>query len=88
MIGRESLLELKSPAECTKGERDRFRLLVLKAGEVQQRRFDDRLAMAKVLAFLRVDAAIIGVGALKIPNEQYVQKIFKTAGSQNEARSM
>jgi hypothetical protein len=83
----EPTIELKTLVDCSKEERDRFRDMVLEAGEVDEVGFDGRIARAEVLAFLRLGSATIGVGALKNPNQEYARKIFKKANAKDEARA-
>lgn len=79
MTGQEPIITLKQPAECSRDDLGRFRQVVLDAGEVQAAGFDNRIARAKVLAFLRIGGTIIGVGALKRPGREYSQGVFKNA---------
>ena len=84
MTGQNPYVELKPPADCSKDEHDRFRDMVLEAGEVEDEGLDARIARARVLAFLRFGTATIGVGALKVPNQNYVRKLFKLAHTKCE----
>jgi GNAT superfamily N-acetyltransferase len=84
MTGREPTIELKPPVKCSKEVRDRFRDMVLEAGEVEEAGLDGRIARADMLALLRLGAATIGVGALKIPNKEYARKLFKKAIAKSE----
>jgi hypothetical protein len=85
MTGQEPVLELKSPVDCSKEELDRFRGMVLEAGEVEEAGLDNRIARAGVLAFTRLGAVTIGVGALKIPNKNYARRLFSKANAKGEA---
>jgi GNAT superfamily N-acetyltransferase len=87
MTGYEPIIDLKPPVDCSKDERDRFRDMVLEAGEVEEAGLDGRIARADMLALLWLGTATIGVGALKIPSEGYARKIFKRANAKNEPRT-
>jgi hypothetical protein len=86
MTGQQPVIELKLPVDCSQEERNRFRGMVLEAGEVRESGLDRRIARAEVLALLRLGTATIGVGALKIPNQDYAAKLFKSASAKGEAR--
>lgn len=62
MTGHKLVLELKSPDDCSREERDHFRVIVVEAGEVEETGLDNRIARAKVLAFMWLGTATIGVG--------------------------
>ncbi|WP_454649211.1 hypothetical protein [Bradyrhizobium liaoningense] len=79
MIGQEPIITLNPPTECSRPGLDRFRQMVLDAGEVQAAGFDGRIARAEILTFLRVGPAIVGVGALKRPGREYSRGVFKNA---------
>jgi GNAT superfamily N-acetyltransferase len=85
MTGHEPTIDLKAPVGCSREERDRFRDMVLEAGEVDVAGFDGRIARAEMLAFLRLGAATIAVGALKNPNRKYARKLFKSASAKDKA---
>ena len=87
MTGHGPIIELKLPVDCSKEEHDRFRRMVLDAGEVEEAGFNGRIAKAEVLAFLRLDAATIAVGAVKNPDREYPRKIFKSASAKSAARA-
>jgi GNAT superfamily N-acetyltransferase len=84
MTRHEPVPELKSPVDCSKEERDHFRDIILEAGEVEETGLDNRIARAEALVLLRLGAATIGVGALKIPNKDYARKLFSRANAKNE----
>ncbi|WP_194467883.1 GNAT family N-acetyltransferase [Bradyrhizobium sp. CCBAU 53340] len=79
MTERGPTLELKAPGECSREGIDRFRGMVLEAGEVTAGGFDARIVRAEALAFLRIGRELIGVGALKNPYPNYVRKVFRNA---------
>jgi len=85
MTGQEPIITLNPPTECSRHDLDRFRQMVLEAGEVQAVGFDDRIGRAEILAFLRVDGGIVGVGALKRPDREYSRRAFKNARAKNAA---
>jgi hypothetical protein len=63
MTGREPIIRLNPPVDCSKGERQRLREMVLEAAEVEEAGLDGRIARAELLVFLRLGVAIVGVGA-------------------------
>jgi predicted GNAT family N-acyltransferase len=79
MHQREPLVELKSPAKCAEAELSRFCGIVVEAGEVDPDGLEDRVRKAEILAFLRLDDAIIAVGALKRQRTDYVARVFRKA---------
>ena len=85
MTGHEPTIELKAPVDCSREERDRFRDMVLEAGEIAEAGFEGRIARAETLALLRLGKATIAVGALKNPNREHVREVFKSASAKNEA---
>ncbi|MGY4508196.1 hypothetical protein [Bradyrhizobium sp. USDA 3650] len=85
MTGQEPIVTPKLLAECSRHQLDRFRQMVLEAGEVQAAGFDNRMARAEILVFLRVGGEIVGVGALKRPGREYSRGVFKNAGAKKLA---
>lgn len=85
MAEHEPAISSKRPAECSREEMDCFRALVLEAGEVEETGLDDRIARAETLALLKVAGTIVGVGALKIPSDEYARKLFRRANSKDNA---
>ena len=59
--------------------------MVVEAGGVEEGGLDGRIKRAEILAFLRLGAATIGVGALKTPNPSYMRKVFENAHTEHEA---
>jgi GNAT superfamily N-acetyltransferase len=86
MTGQQAIITLNSPAECSRGDLDRFRQIVLEAGEVQEAGLDGLIARADTLALLRVAGAIAGVGALKRPRQEHVRGVFKSAHAKTDVR--
>jgi hypothetical protein len=86
MTEQEPIITVKPPDDCSKVERNRFRQMVLDEGEVQVAGLDNRIARAPILALLRVGGAIVGVGALKSPGQEYARGLFKSAQSKNAVR--
>jgi GNAT superfamily N-acetyltransferase len=85
MKEQEPIITLNTPSECSRYDLDRFRRMVLEAGEVQEAALDGLIARADTLAFLRVGGAIVGIGALKRPRHQHVRGVFRSAHAKNEA---
>jgi hypothetical protein len=85
MTGQEPIITLKPPVDCSRHDLDRFRQMVLEAGEVQAAGFDDRIGRAEILTFLRVGGEIVGVGALKRPGRKDSRGVFKNGRAKNAA---
>jgi hypothetical protein len=79
---------VKSADECSKIERAAFHSLVLQSGEVQSEGLPARVARAEALLFL-LDASfgLIGISALKHPDNEYRQKVFAAANTNSVAAS-
>lgn len=73
-------LTSKAPSECSDNELDEFVDLVTTGGEVVEAGLKERVQDAKALVFLRDEAGcLVGVGALKVPNIAYREKVFVAA---------
>ena len=73
--------QLKHAAECTPEEISAFKKIVIAAKEVKKYSFDKLISNNPLLMFTPNSTNIEGVGALKIPNKSYKNKIFKKAQS-------
>lgn len=78
---------IKWPSECSEGEIKDFFLFVKKSGEVSLYGLKDRIRRARCLAFYYEEDELIGIVGLKRPNENYKNRIFKSAGVSGEAES-
>jgi GNAT superfamily N-acetyltransferase len=70
----------KPPSNCSADELAQFEALVLEGGEVIPQGLSGRIKNAENLIFVRDDTSCIAVGALKRPNENYRNGVFKKAG--------
>jgi len=66
--------EIKSPQHCSDSEIAAFSCFVRKGAEVDPTGLKGRIRRAKALAFLYVNRTLVGVAALKQPNEDIVTK--------------
>lgn len=75
-------------AECLDfKELNNFKKIVLKGGEVEADTFDNLMGKNPKLLFLYEDIEIIGVGALKIPNKNYKNRVFnKSQSTEDESQ--
>ena len=69
-------VSVKEPRACSEQERAEFRELVLKSGEVQKRGLEELIENAQALAFMRIDAKLVGIAALKRPRDSYRNRVF------------
>lgn len=72
--------KIKEPSECSKKELEDFYQLVLEGEQVEISGLRDRIKTAKLLAFHYEGNILVGIAALKHPNETYKKKVFKKAG--------
>ena len=79
--------EIKSPQHCSDSEIAAFSCFVRKGAEVDPTGLKGRIRRAKALAFLYVNRTLVGVAALKQPNEGYRDKVFKAADAALDASS-
>jgi hypothetical protein len=75
-----TLIQLKSPRDCSKEKIDAFIRLAEEGGEVDPHGLPGRVARAAFLAFLHEENRLIGVGALKNQSPDYVKDVFASAG--------
>ena len=73
----------KHPSNCSSEELAQFETLVLEGGEVIPQGLSARIMNAESLIFVRDEMSCIAVGALKRPNENYKNSVFKKAGVLN-----
>jgi RimJ/RimL family protein N-acetyltransferase len=75
----------RSPEECSVSELDAFEHLVKIGGEVNPNGLRDRIESAYSLVWLQdTNGTLVGVAALKKPNENYRSTVFQKAGSREE----
>ncbi|QLL11105.1 GNAT family N-acetyltransferase [Pseudomonas chlororaphis] len=75
-----SRIEVKSPGECSTAEICDFVDLVVQGGEVEAGGLSQRVMDAEQLAFLRVDGQLVGVAAIKNPNDRYRARVARASG--------
>ena len=68
-------------SEFTADEIKRFKAIVQKAGEVDISRFDSLISNDPILLMYPTSSHIEAVGALKIPNVDYKNRVFKQSQS-------
>lgn len=74
-------IEIKTPHSCSLKEINYFYQHVLACEEVDEVGLEDRIRNAKLLAFYYIKDNLIGVGAIKKPNQNYKERIFTKAGA-------
>lgn len=75
----------RQPAECSKAELDDFENLVKIGGEVNPNGLRDRIKNAFLLVWVSAGVGnVVGVAALKRPNENYRSSVFKKACSKEK----
>jgi hypothetical protein len=77
--------KLKPPTKCHRKELDDFHRLALKSEQVESYRLGERIRKAKLLAFHYIDDKLVGIVALKRPNETYKKGVFRKAGVNEES---
>ena len=70
----------KKPGECTPGELREFEKLVRNGSEVAAAGLAARIRGAHLLGFALNDGALVGVGALKIPEKNHRDDVAKKSG--------
>ena len=72
----------RPPLKCSEIEIDAFERLVKEGGEVNPNGLRGRIRSAYSLVWLQgTDGTLVGVGAIKQPNEHYRSLVFMKAGS-------
>lgn len=72
-------LTCQSWDQCTPEERQDFLAFVRAGGEVEPHGLEDRAKLAVSLIFLRKNGCLAGVAALKKPDRNYWEGVFKKA---------
>jgi GNAT superfamily N-acetyltransferase len=80
-------IALRAPQSCSEAELSSFRDLVLLGGEVKADHLSVGVARAHLLAFMRIDGGLAGVGCLKNPLGNYSRTVFRKAKSKLDATS-
>jgi len=71
---------IQRPPLCSESELKEFHRLVLAEGKVTQLGLLKRIRGAKLLGFHYQEQRLVGVAALKTPNENYKNRVFVKAG--------
>jgi hypothetical protein len=75
---------VKSPNKCTKKELNSFANLVNSGGQLSHKlNKDDIKEFGHLLSFYYENNKLLSVSALKIPNKEYKEKVFKEANAEN-----
>ena len=69
----------KKPSECSADELQDFAALVLAGGEVTAVGLEERIKKAESLLFLVQDGCLKGIAAVKNPEKNYKERVFKKA---------
>ena len=80
-IEKEFRVETIPPKDCHELALGEFRSMVLRGGEVNPVTLERLIRRATVLGFVRAGADLVGVGAIKTPNESHRAKVFSKAES-------
>mgnify|MGYP000029125630 FL=1 len=80
-LGVESMRTIvKEPNQCSEIEIEKFIQLVVEGGEVSTVGLRNRIKKAKNLIFIEQDSQCVAIGAVKVPNLEYKNKVFMKAG--------
>ncbi len=71
----------KTPSDCSETELQNFECLVLAGGEVTATGLSTRIKNAATLIYLSQGDCLIGIAALKDPNEPYKNGVFEKAAA-------
>ena len=77
----EFRIETIAPNDCDEQALGAFRRMVLRGGEVNPVTLPRLMGRAAALGFVRAGAELVGVGAIKAPNDFHGAKVFAKAGS-------
>ena len=86
-VAQKVRLEIRSPAECTPRELQKFAELVNEGGEVDPDFLRQRIMKAEFLAFYYIGDSIVAVGALKRPNPRHRWTVFAKAESEDNPKN-
>lgn len=73
------VITVKKPSECSGKELQNFSALVLAGDEVTAVGLDTRIKKAEALVFLAQDGCLKGIAAIKNPEKNYKNDVFKKA---------
>lgn len=77
--------KIKEPSECSEKEIKDFYQKVLEGGQVDPFGLKDRIKRAALLAFHYEENTLVGITALKRPDETYKKEVFRKAGVSKES---
>ena len=73
--------EIKLASDCSPEELRNFKKIVIEAKEVKKETFDGLIKKNPILLFLPNSKEVSGVGALKVPDKIYKEKVFQKSHS-------
>ena len=76
--------EIKETKDCSSVEINDFFELAKKAEQVDLVGLLDRIKKSQLLAFCRSKSQLVGISAIKVPNNNYKKRIFRKAGIEND----
>lgn len=79
------VVTIKKPSECSTAELQDFVAFVLAGGEVTAVGLDVRVKEAEALVFLVQDGCLKGIAAVKNPDQNYKNKVFRKARASVQA---
>lgn len=74
---------VKKPVDYTKDELNKFKDIVLLGGQVQIKGLEDRILNCKALAMCFINDELVGVSAIKKPNESKTKRTLEKAKLNN-----
>jgi predicted GNAT family N-acyltransferase len=80
------MITVKKPIECSEAELQDFAAFVQAGGEVTPVGLEDRIKKAEKLIFLVQDDCLKGIAAIKNPERNYKENIFRKAQATIEAK--
>ena len=72
--------QVKNPASCSSDQLEEFHKLSMKAEQVDVYGLEARIRNSEILAFCYDSGRLVGISALKNPNSNYKNRVFKKAG--------
>ncbi|MBL8517573.1 MAG: hypothetical protein SF172_04435 [Burkholderiales bacterium] len=78
---------VKTPGNCTPEEREAFRRLLLKGGEVIPRGLASRIERAHQLSFVYMGTSLAATGAVKAPDPDYRADAFHDAATKADPKT-
>jgi len=77
--------KIKEPSECSEKEIEDFYQKVIDGEQVDPFGLRDKIKRASLLAFHYEENTLVGIAALKRPNETYKKEVFRKAGVSKES---